>query len=658
MGGIAGILDLCGSGQVGRAELAAMLLPLQKRGPAGNSYCLGAGIGLAQAQFDLGGAADTPPVSKQDWAIQVVCSSQIFNAAALRDALGLRGHHVAEGDDAALLTALYHVHGDDFVQQLNGQFAFALWDRSRRRLLLARDRPGIVPLHFAELDGRLLFASEIKALLPLFEQAPALDPVALDQLFTFWATQAPRTMFRGVQQLPPGEMLIVESGRYRRKRYWDWSFPQAQAEYHQTAPGELAEQLRYLLADAVRVRQQPAPVGAYLSGGLDSSALVALMKHESGVAPQTFSIRFEDKALDESGHQQRMADHVGSRHRFVRCGYADVGERFPEVIRQTESPVLRTAPTPMAMLSELVRREGFKAVLTGEGADEVFGGYDIFKEAKIRQFWAKQPQSGFRPLLLKRLYPYLSHSQQGLVYLQQFFGKELDRADHPFFSHLLRWATTAMCKRFFSDEFLSQLDTDALTLLEQELPAAMPDWAPMCRAQYLEAKLLLPGYLLSMQGDRMLMANSVVGRFPFLDHRVIEFAARLPPHLKMRVLDEKYLLKRALKQHLPADILGRHKQPYRSPDIAAFFSGPVPDYVMELLGENALRRSGYFNLQRVAQLIEKIRMGRAIGAKDNMAFVGILSTQLWHHLFVEQHHAAARCFRSQDMSFQYGAVGV
>lgn len=658
MGGIAGILDLRGSGQVGRAELAAMLLPLQKRGPAGNSYCLSAGIGLAQAQFDLGAVAEASPASQQDQAIQVVCSNQIFNARELRDALSLYGHYVSEGDDAALLAALYRVHGDDLVQQLNGQFAFALWDTSRHRLLLARDRTGIAPLHFTERDGRLLFASEIKALLPLFGQAPELDPVALDQLFTFWAVQAPRTMFRGVQQLPPGEMLIAESGRYRRRRYWDWSFPQTPAEYVHAAPGELAEQLRHLLADAVRIRQQPAPVGAYLSGGLDSSVLVALMKHESGVAPRTFSIRFEDKALDESGHQQRMADHVGSRHRFVQCGHADVGERFPEVIRQTESPVLRTAPAPMAMLSELVRREGYKAVLTGEGADEVFGGYDIFKEAKIRQFWAQQPQSAFRPLLLKRLYPYLSHSQQGLVYLQQFFGKELDRAEHPFFSHLLRWATTSMCKWFFSDELLSQLDTDALTLLERELPAAMPNWAPICRAQYLEAKLLLPGYLLSMQGDRMLMANSVVGRFPFLDHRVIEFAARLPPHLKMRVLDEKYLLKQALKQHLPADILGRHKQPYRSPDIAAFFSGSVPDYVMELLGESALRRSGYFNVQRVAQLIEKIRMGRAIGAKDNMAFVGILSTQLWHHLFVERHHVAPRFVRSQDVGLRYGAVGV
>lgn len=658
MGAVAGIMNLLGSREPGLAELGAMLHPMQYRGPGGNNYYFDTHIGLAHAQFDPGIEGVSFFENNKDQSIQIAFSGQVFNAVELREALSRSGDRVVGDGVAAVLAALYRVYGDDFVQQLNGQFAIALWDKPRRRLLLLRDRTGIAPLHFTERDGRLLFASEIKALLPLFGQAPELDPVALDQLFTFWSPHAPRTMFRGVQQLPPGEMLIVENGRYRRKRYWDWDFPQTQAEYSDASPEKLTEQLRDVLGDAVELRQQSASVGAYLSGGLDSSALVALMKYKSGVAPKTFSIRFEDRSLDESGFQQGMADFVGSQHAFVHCEYADVGERFPRTVWHTESPMLRTAPVPMSMLSGLAQQQGCKAVLTGEGADEVFGGYDIFKEAKIRQFWAKQPKSEFRPLLLKRLYPYLAHNQQGLVYLQQFFGKELDRVDHPFFSHLLRWSTTAMCKQFFSEELLSQLDTNVLTLLEQELPSAMHSWAPLCRAQYLEAKLLLPGYLLSMQGDRMLMANSVTGRYPFLDHRVIEFAARLPPHLKMRVLDEKYLLKRALRKHLPANILSRHKQPYRSPDITAFFSGKVPDYVMDLLGTTALRRSGYFNPQRVARLVEKVRLGRAIGAKDNMALVGILSTQLWHHMFVDQHHASGKLVQTDGSGLRFSAVGV
>lgn len=658
MGGMAGILDFGGSGRIKRHELAAMGLPMRRRGPAGMGFRLGAGIGLVQAGFDSDTEVGASLSRQSNQAVQVVCNSQIFNAAELREELIGDGYPVCGNDDAALLAALYRVHGESFIQVLNGQFAFALWDQPLRRLLLVRDRAGIAPLYFSEQAGRLLFASEIKSLLPILRQAAALDPIALDQLFTFWAPLAPRTMFRGVQQVPPGEMLIAESGRIRRRRYWDWSFPQTPSEYANAPPEELAAQLFDLLADAVRLRQRQARVGAYLSGGLDSSALVALMKHETGVAPDTFSVRFEDRSLDERDHQQRVVDHVGGRHHFVLCSDGDVAARFPDVIRSTESPLLRAAPAPMAMLSELVQREGYRYVLTGEGADEVFGGYDLFKEAKIRQFWARQPTSASRPLLLKRLYPYLAHSEQGLTYLKKYFGHELDRAEHPFFSHSLRWKTTAMCKWFFSDQLLEQLDGDALTLFEQELPAAISNWAPLNRAQYLEAKTLLPGYLLSMQGERMLMSNSVVGRFPFLDHRIIEFAAGLPPHLKLNVLDEKYLLKQALRQHLPTSIRRRYKQPYRSPDIAAFFSGPVPEYVTELLSQAALQRSGYFNPQRVALLIRKIRLGRAIGAKDSMAIMGILSTQLWHHLFVEKHHIVPGHAHRHEICHQHGAVGV
>lgn len=652
-GGIAGIISLNGSRPVNRAELAVMLYPMKDHGSAGRVYYLGTGAGLAQSFVEQSWAR-----SRQSRAIQVVSSSQIFNAAELRARLSDKGYWLSANDDAALLLALYLEYGDDFMLQLNGQFAIALWDEPRQRLLLVRDRAGIAPLFFAEHDGRLLFASEVKALLPALGQAPQLDPIALDQMFTFWSVQAPRTMFQGVSQLPPGELLVAEQGCYRRRAYWDWSFPQQPGDYDLAEPSLLAEQLRELLTDAVQLRQEAGPVGAYLSGGLDSSVLVALLKQVRGGPPNTFSIRFDDKSLDESAYQQRMVDHVGSCHSFVQCGPADVAVGFPDVIRRIESPLLRTAPVPLAMLSARVRREGFRAVLTGEGADEVLGGYDIFKEAKIRRFWARQPQSAWRPLLLKRLYPYLAHSQQGLAYLREFYGKGLEHSEHPFFSHLPRWLTTAMCKRFFSADLANQIDVDALTRLEQELPSAIWQWAPLNQAQYLEAKLLLPGYLLPMQGERMLQANAVQGRFPFLDHRIIEFAARLPPHVKVRVLDEKHVLKRALGARLPADILTRPKQPYRSPDIAAFFSGSVPGYVMELLSGSALRRYGYFDPQRVAYLIGKMQSGRAVGIKDSMALVGILSTQLWHYLFVEQYQVTSKAAWTQGQDFEVDMAGV
>ncbi len=303
--------------------------------------------------------------------------------------------------------------------------------------------------------------------------------------------------------------------------------------------------------------------------------------------------------------------------------------------------MLRTAPTPMQLLSGLVRRSDVKVVLTGEGADEVLGGYDIFKEAKVRQFWARNPASTWRPALLKRLYPYLDlTSATSAAYLKEFFGVGLDRPDDPFFSHLPRWATTAQCKLFLSEDFKRQIEGSAVERFREALPAGIDRWHPFNRAEYIEARTLLPSYLLSSQGDRMLMANSVEGRFPFLDHRLIAFANDLHPRSKMHVLREKHLLREAMRPDLPPSIVQRHKQPYRAPDAAAFLQGEGPDYVNQLLGRQCLAGYGYFDPDKVGRLVAKLRRSRVHAARDNMAFVGILSTQLWHRQFVEGQFAA------------------
>lgn len=444
-------------------------------------------------------------------------------------------------------------------------------------------------------------------------------------------------MFTGVRSLGPGEMLVVHAGRVTRLRYWDWQFPEDNA-YHQGNIETQAEELHALLTDATRIRlRSDVPVGAYLSGGLDSSVLAALIQHVSTAPLRTFSIRFDDPGLDEGRYQRLMIEHLQVDHRMVQCGQDAIAARFLDAIWHIESPVVRMAPVPMGILSGLVRSEHYKVVLTGEGADEVLGGYDIFKESKIRQFWARDPASHCRPLLLKRLYPYLDMSQaSSLNYLQSFFGAGLDQPDSPFFSHIPRWNTTARCKEFFSAQTRERLADDAVGRITRTLPSALDAWHPFNRAQYLEARSLLAGYLLSAQGDRMLMQHSVEGRYPFLDHRVIEYCNRLDPRLKMRVLNEKFLLKRAMRRYLPDAILERYKQPYRAPDIPSFCSAQAPAYVDALLDDAMIRRTGYFDSRKVQLLRAKIRRGRAIGYKDNMAFSSILSTQAWHHLFVDQ----------------------
>lgn len=637
MCGIAGIVDLEPGAPIHRRTLERMVSQLGTRGPDGTGFLVEPSLGFGHARLsiiDLEGGDQ--PIHNEDKSVWTVFNGEIFNYLELRRDLEARGHRFCTRSDTEVIVHLYEEYGDEFVHHLNGQFAIAVWDRPERRLVLVRDRPGILPLFYARLGNRLLFASEVKALLAAMPASPRMNPHALDQIMTFWAPVSPETMFEGVYEVPPGEMMTIANGIVRHRRYWDWSFP-APGEHRVAHERVLVDELHAHLVAATEIRlRADVPVGAYLSGGLDSSGLAALMQ-EGGAALRTFSLTFADAEVDESAHQNRVIDHLHTDHSSVACAPQDIAANLPQTIWRTEAPILRTAPVPMGVLSGLVRRQGYKVVMTGEGADEVLGGYDIFKETKVRQFWARNPGSTFRAGLLKRLYPYLSLQQrQSPAYLKSFFGEALGSPDDIFFSHLPRWTTTARTKVFLSDAFAADLSRSAMEAQRAAMPAALSTWHPFNRAQYIEAKTLMAGYLLSSQGDRMLMGNSVEGRFPFLDHRLMEFASRLHPKYKMKALNEKYLLKRVLERYLPVETLSRYKQPYRAPDIGSFFSAKAPpDYVAERLGAEALRRAGYFDADRVGRLLAKIRSGKAIGFKDNMAFIGILSTQLWHHLFIE-----------------------
>ena len=642
MCGLAGIHLDSRAATPDRVMLQRMVSAIRHRGPDGSGIHIEPGLGLGHARLsiiDLAGGAQ--PVHNEDQSIWISYNGEVFNYVELRRMLEQRGHRFYTNTDTEVIVHLYEERGDDFVEELNGQFAFALWDRPRRRMLLLRDRTGILPLYYTRTREGVLFASEVKALLASGQVRVALDPNGLDETFTFWAPLAPQTMFKGIAQVCPGEMIVLQGERLERRTYWRWEFPDAGA--HRSAPQvQLEGELRDVLTDATRIRLRAAvPVGAYLSGGLDSSSLVALVNHIVPDLLRTFSIGFDDAGLDETEHQQRMEAHLRTVNARIQCSLTDVAASFPGTIHHTESPVLRTAPTPMRLLSGLVRRSGIKVVLTGEGADEVLGGYDIFKEAKVRQFWARNPASAWRPALLKRLYPYLDvTSAQSAPYLREFFGVGLESPQDPFFSHLPRWMTTAQCKLFLSEDLRRQIEGSAIERFRVELPADIGRWHPFNRSEYVEAKTLLPSYLLSSQGDRMLMANSVEGRFPFLDHRLIAFANELHPRYKMRVLREKHLLRETMRAELPPVIVQRHKQPYRAPDAAAFLQGSPPDYVNQLLGRECLASYGYFDPDKVGRLVAKLQRARVHAARDNMAFVGVLSTQLWHQQFVESRPTA------------------
>jgi asparagine synthase (glutamine-hydrolysing) len=638
MCGIAGIHRLTHGRPPQPQELQRMIAALHHRGPDGTGIEAHASVGLAHARLsiiDLEGGAQ--PIANEDGAVRVVFNGEIFNYLELRDELVQRGHVFRTHSDTEVLVHLYEEHGDELVQHLNGQFAFALWDERRQRLLLARDRVGIRPLFYTEAAGRLLFASEVKALFTLPEVQRRIDPRKLAEVFSYWAPLEGGTVFQGVQALPPGHRMVVEGGRLHVERYWDWSFPESIGASRKEE--DCAEELRALLLDAVRLQlRADVPVGAYLSGGLDSSIVAALIRRESDTPLRTFSITFEDAEFDEAEHQQEMVRHLGTDHTALRVSKQDIAREFGRTVWHAESAIVRTAPTPLMLLAEQVRQAGFKVVLTGEGADEVFGGYDLFKEAKIRRFMARQPQSAWRGRILEKLYPYLAHSPASTrAFTQRFFSEGLEHLNQPWFAHATRIASTRRVLQFLRPEVAEQIAAvDAHQALAATLPADIARWIPMGRDQYVEAHTLLSGYLLSSQGDRVAMAHSVEGRVPFLDHRVIEFANRLPPQFKLRGLTEKYLLKQAVRRDLPQSIRTRTKQPYRSPDSASFFTDGRPnDEVTDLLSPHSIDAAGLFDADAVQRLVRKCAAGRAIGFPDNMAFVGVLSTMHLHRQFVQ-----------------------
>jgi asparagine synthase (glutamine-hydrolysing) len=331
-----------------------------------------------------------------------------------------------------------------------------------------------------------------------------------------------------------------------------------------------------------------------------------------------------------------MADNLGTKHQVIRATYEDIGHVFPEVVWHAETPLLRTAPAPMFLLSKLVRQNNYKVVLTGEGADEFLAGYNIFKEAKIRRFWAKQPQSKLRPLLFKQLYQYIPNLAGGSgALLASFFGEGLTDIESPDYSHAIRWRNTSRTHRFFTDDVrqaVAQIGSSNGRPISY--PVDFNRWGSLQQAQYLEVTTFLSSYLLSSQGDRMAMAHAVEGRFPFLDYRVVEFCNNLPANLKLRGLTEKYLLKRVAQKWLPAEIWRRPKRPYRAPIQRSFFGESASEYVRELLSPGMVTTSGLFKPTSVSQLVDKIERGLRLSETDEMALAGILSSQLVYKQFV------------------------
>jgi asparagine synthase (glutamine-hydrolysing) len=536
MCGIAGIVSFERDRPVDRAEVARMTQALVHRGPddVGLRLAPGAGLGFRRlAIVDLRPEGNQPHANEDGTVLSVV-NGEIYNHAQLRDRLLADGHVLRSRCDVEVVPHLYERHGVDLPAQLNGQFALAVHDARRHRLLLARDRVGVCPLFYAVVDGRLYFASEIKALLEHPAVPRDLDLRGLDQVLVFPGLVSPTTMFRAVHALPAGHWLVLEDGKLATGAYWDLDYP---AEPASEPPAGWQEQLDFLLRQAVERRlQSDVPVACYLSGGLDSSLVTGLMH---ALRPQTrwdaFSLAFDDPALDERRHQHAMAQHAAVRHHTVAFTPSDVERRLRAVIRHCESPLKESYDTCSHALSQAVRANGCKVVLSGEGADELFAGY-------------------------------LGYRLQGLR-----DGDELLDADG--------WEEARLRGRLWGDErFFYERDYAAFRELSRAVYA--PDIAedparydclaeapvdrgrvrgrhPVHQRSYVDFKLRIADHLLGDHGDRMTFAHGVEGRYPFLDQDLIDFVTRLPPALLTADGREKYPLREVAARYVPEQVLAR-----------------------------------------------------------------------------------------------------
>lgn len=639
MCGLAGILNLGDAPPPEEARLAPMAASLWHRGPDEFGLYRDAHCGLVHARLSIVDVASgQQPMASHDERHWLVFNGEIFNYIELREELILLGHRFRTQSDTEVILASWQQWGAGAFARFNGQWAIALWTPAEQTLVLARDRVGVRPLVYAEHGGRLWFASEPAA---LFAGAPELPrafcPDGLAETFTFWGPLAPRTVFRSVHEVPPGAALKFVGGRAAQHaraqgRATVTVIDQWQPDFSATFTGsrdDARDALAAALARATSIRMLRADVdvGAYVSGGLDS-ALIATMGHAAkGPGFHTFSLRFADAEFDEGPYQQAVAHHVGSMHHEVCVTRDDIANVFPDVCRHAARPLLRTAPAPMFLLSKCVREAGVKVVLTGEGADEWFAGYDIFREAAVRRFWARAPHSKARPRLLERLYPYLARSPvERRELAMAFFGRDLASWQTPGFGHQPRWQNARALLRMLVPEMRG---ADVLGQWLGRVPDAVPTWRPLGQDQWFEIMTLLPSYLLSAQGDRMLMANSVEGRFPFLDRDVMALGASLPPSYKLLGLDEKHVVKRVAVGRIPDRIWQRPKQPYRAPDAAAFM-GSRAAWIGEMISPETTRNAGVFAPTQVAGLWKKLQASQALqfSNADNMNLCAVLSTHL------------------------------
>jgi asparagine synthase (glutamine-hydrolysing) len=638
MCGLAGILDLRGKLEPDRSAVERMTTALMHRGPDDSGFLFSPGIGAGHRRLSILGLTDgRQPIYNEDRTVAVLVNGELFDYPELKSELEARGHVFRTHSDSELIVHLYEEHGEGLLSHLKGQFAFVLFDFARHIVLLARDRVGICPLFWSRQGDNLFFGSEIKALLASGGVPAAADPRGLDHLFTFFALPSRRTAFAGVQAIPPGHYLKIEFQRDDRaaapveRKYWDLDFPDWGEE--DNPPEEVAiDGFEAAFARAVEIRlRADVPVVGYLSGGVDSAYVLATAAKVNGTPLPSFTIHVPDPALDEKDNALEAARAIGGRPTVVEAGADLISDNYAALVAAAECPVLDTSCAALLALSREVRAQGYKVVLTGEGADEAMAGYFWFKIREAARSLdigdAFRPSTAISRIARKWARPEISFGE--FARIDRMIGG-------PHAQSILYNLVATARHRYYSPGMKEGLgDHVAYEDLDLDL-ARMRRWHPLNRSLYLGYKVQLGGLLLSQKGDRVAMANSVETRYPFLDEDVIAYTARIHPKWKLRGwLKDKYVLRRAAERLLPADIAWRPKAMFRAPFAETFLAQP-PSFVRDLLSRSSLARTGYFDADAVERDCASLASGTGekLGTFASLGLGGVVATQLWHHLYL------------------------
>jgi asparagine synthase (glutamine-hydrolysing) len=632
MCGIAGAFDLTGRREFPEECLLSMTGAMVHRGPNDEWVHLEPGLALGVRRLSVIDLAHgRQPLSNETGDVWVAFEGEVFNYPDLRERLLAHGHRLATSCDTESWVHLYEDAGEEMFRQAHGQWAVSLWDRNQRTLFLGRDRIGISPLFYTEADGWLLWASEIKALLASGLVKARPDVRGIDYFFNFFALPNQHTLFEGIHQVGPGHYIRVHEGKLTHARYWDLDFPDAGAEQRYDNPQHAARELESVLRGAVRRRLVgEVPLSCYISGGLDSTVILGLSTQERGQPIPSFTVSLHQSGpSDEISKASESARYLGSPLTTVRVTESDIINNYPQLILGAEGPVMDTSCVGTLLLAAANRRAGNIVALTGEGADEGLAGYIWFRWHRGQVVLNRLGRPFDRAIRNIALFGLVGGGRKHEV---PFYGTGGFRTAQQF-----AWELMAQSReRLYSDDLWSRLG-DYSAYEDVPVPLErMRRWHPLNQSLYTSYKVMLPGMLLAAKGDRATRSSSTEGRYPFLDEQVVDFCSGLAPDYKLRWRTDKWLLRRVAANVLPPPIARRTKTMFRANMGKAFVRPDRPRWVDQLLSPESLRATGYFNPEAVqlAQEVQRRKPRRSLYRFSlDMGLIGVISTQLWHHLF-------------------------